>query len=83
MNRIQRAARHLEEVVTNIEMLIDIKNPLTKHKALFRMVGDLRDMLSRMNKLDKNSHKARKEFWKISRRAVDMSAKILNLLHRA
>ncbi len=83
MDKVNRAALHLEEILKHIEMLVSSKKPLTEHRALYRMRGNLRDVVNRMHKVDKCSYESRKKFWKMSRRAVDLSAKILNLLNRA
>lgn len=80
--RKTRAEQGLDRIIETIETLVSAK-PLTSTKALERMVHDLYDIRRSISKLDKNRAGSRERFWRLSRRAVRLSVKIMNLLSKA
>jgi hypothetical protein len=80
--RARRAEQGIDQIIETIETLVSEK-PLTNPKALERMVHDLHDIRLSMKKLDKARNSSRKSFWRLSRRAVRISVRIINLISKA
>jgi uncharacterized membrane protein len=80
--RIRRAEQGIDQIIETIETLVS-DQPLTNPRALEKMVHDLHDIRLSMKKLDKARTSSRKCFWRLSRRAVRVSVKIINLFSKA
>lgn len=76
---VKRAEQDLDRIITKIEILVNEKPHPTW--ALEKMVRDLHDIRLSMKKMDKARN--RKSFWRLSRRAVRISVKVINLLSKA
>jgi hypothetical protein len=81
-SRMRRAEQDLDRIITKIEGLVN-EEPLNTHPtwALEKMVRDLHDIRLSMKKVDKARN--RKSFWRLSRRGVRISIKVINLLSKA
>lgn len=80
--RVRRAEQGIDQIIETIETLVSEK-PFTNPQALERMVHDLHDIRLSMKKLDKTRTSSKKCFWRLSRRAVRISVKIINLISKA
>lgn len=80
--RVRRAEQGIDQIIKTIETLVSEK-PSTNPQALERMVHDLHDIRLSMKKLDKTRTISKENFWRLSRRAVRISVKIINLLSKA
>jgi hypothetical protein len=80
--RLRRAERGLDQVIKTIETLVTEKPP-PNPQTLERMIHDLHDIRRSMKKLDNVRVNSRKRFWRIYRRAIRLSTKIMNLLSKA
>jgi hypothetical protein len=78
----KRAERGLDQVIRTIETLVN-DTPPSNPETLERMICDLHDVRRSMKKLDSVRTNSKKRFWRLSRRAVRVSAKIMNLLSKA
>jgi hypothetical protein len=78
----RRAEQGLDKVINTIEALVTEK-PLSNPETLERMIHDLHDIRRSMKKLDNIRVDSKKRFWRLSRRAVRVSTKIMDLLSRA
>lgn len=81
-SRETRAEQGLDRIIETIEALVSAK-PLTSTKALERMVHELYEIRRSIRKLDKHRAGSKERFWCLSRRAVRVSVKIMNLLSKA
>jgi hypothetical protein len=79
---MKRAERGLDQVINTIETLVT-ERPPSNPETLERMIYDLHDIRRSMKKLDNVRVNPKKRFWRLSRRAVRLSTKIMNLLSKA
>mgnify|MGYP001255402519 CR=1 FL=1 len=80
--REKRAEQGLDHAIQIIETLVSAA-PLTKQEALERMVNNLNDIRKSMAKLDKTRTVSTDKFWRLSKRAIRLSVRIMNLLSKA